>query len=184
MNETSLDDGEIFEATAFLSHFDELTDARQPGKVVYPLDEVLLLSLLAVLAGAETFTDIARFGDKKLALLRRFRPFKDGTPPHDRIGEIFAALDAEQFQRCFVAWVASVTGLPTGVIAIDGKTVRRSGSKQDSKTPIHMVSAFAARQRLVLGQVKVAEKSNEIIAIPKLLRMLAIDGAIVTIDAM
>lgn len=91
MNETSLDDGEIFEATAFLSHFDELTDARQPGKVVYPLDEVLLLSLLAVLAGAETFTDIARFGDKKLALLRRFRPFKDGTPPHDRIGEIFAA---------------------------------------------------------------------------------------------
>jgi len=184
VNETSLDDGEIFEATAFLSHFDELTDARQPGKVVYPLDEVLLLSLLAVLAGAETFTDIARFGDKKLALLRRFRPFKDGTPPHDRIGEIFAALDAEQFQRCFVAWVASVTGLPTGVITIDGKTVRRSGSKQDSKTPIHMVSAFAARQRLVLGQVKVAEKSNEIIAIPKLLRMLAIDGAIVTIDAM
>ncbi len=157
---------------------------RQPGKVVYPLHEVLLLALLAVLAGAETFTDIARFGEKKLPLLRRFRPFKDGTPPHDRIGEIFAALDAEQFQRCFVAWVASVTGLPSGVIAIDGKTVRRSGAKKDSKTPIHMVSAFAARQRLVLGQVKVADKSNEIVAIPKLLSMLAIDGAIVTIDAM
>ena len=175
---------EIVEATAFLSHFQELKDARQPGKVVYPLDEVLLLSLLAVLAGAETFTDIARFGDKKLPLLRRFRPFRDGTPPHDRIGDIFAALDAEQFQRCFVAWVASSTGVPAGVIAIDGKTVRRSGGKKDAKAPIHMVSAFAARQRLVLGQVKVAEKSNEIIAIPKLLTMLAIEGAIVTIDAM
>jgi predicted transposase YbfD/YdcC len=183
MSGTALDSGEIFEATAFLSYFNDLTDIRQPGKVVYPLDEVLLLSLLAVLAGAETITDIARFGDKKLALLRRFRPFRDGTPPHDRIGDIFATLDAEQFQRCFVAWVASVTGIPAGVIAIDGKTVRRSGGKKDPKTPIHMVSAFAARQRLVLGQVKVAEKSNEIIAIPKLLNMLAIDGAIVTIDA-
>ena len=157
--------------------------SSQPGKVVYPLDEVLLLPLLAVLAGAETFTDIARFGDKKLTLLRRFRPFRDGTPPHDTIGAIFATLDAEQFQRCFVTWVASVTGVPAGVIAIDGKTVRRSGSRQDAKAPIHMVSAFAARQRLVLGQVKVAEKSNEIIAIPLLLSMLAIAGAIVTIDA-
>ncbi len=184
MDETARHDGALFEATAFLSHFDGLSDGRQPGKVVYPLDEVLLLSLLAVLAGADTFTDIARFGEKKLALLRRFRPFKDGTPPHDRIGEIFATLDAEQFQRCFVAWVASVSGIPAGVIAIDGKTVRRSGGKTDSKMPIHMVSAFAARQRLVLGQVKVAEKSNEIVAIPKLLGMLAIDGAIVTIDAM
>jgi predicted transposase YbfD/YdcC len=172
--------GAIFEATVFLSHFNELPDPRQAVKVVYPLDEVLLLSLLAVLAGAETVTDIARFGDKKLVLLRRFRPFLDGTPPHDRIGDIFAALDADHFQRCFVAWVASVTGIPAGVIAIDGKTVRRSGHKKGGNAPIHMVSAFAARQRLVLGQVKVAEKSNEIIAIPKLLTMLAIEGAIVT----
>ena len=101
------------------------------------------------------------------------------------IGDIFATLDAEQFQHCFVAWVASVTGLPEGVIAIDGKTVRRSSRKIGDKAPIHMVSAFAARQRLVRGQVKVAEKSNEIMAIPKLLSMLAIEGAIVTfIDAM
>jgi predicted transposase YbfD/YdcC len=164
--------------------FSDLRDPRQAVKVVYPLDEVLLLALLAVLAGAETFVDIARFGDKKLDLLRRFRPFRDGTPPHDRIGDIFAALDAEHFQRCFVAWVASVTGVPEGVVAIDGKTVRRSGHKRGGKAPIHMVSAFVARQRLVLGQVKVAEKSNEIIAIPKLLSMLAIEGAIVTIDAM
>jgi predicted transposase YbfD/YdcC len=184
VDDASQHGGEIFEITAFLGYFNDLADVRQPGKVVYPLDEVLLLSLLAVLAGAETFTDIARFGDKKLPLLRRFRPFRDGTPPHDRIGDIFATLDADQFQRCFVAWVASITGIPAGVIAIDGKTVRRSGGKKDAKAPIHMVSAFAARQRLVLGQVKVAEKSNEIIAIPKLLNMLAIEGAIVTIDAM
>ena len=93
-------------------------------------------------------------------------------------------LDAEQFQRCFVAWVAAQTGVPEGVIAIDGKTSRRSGRKKGGNPAIHTVSAFAARQRLVLGQVKVAEKSNEIIAIPKLLDMLAIEGAIVTIDAM
>jgi hypothetical protein len=98
-------------------------------------------------------------------------------PPHDRIGDIFATLDADHFQRCFVAWVASVTGIPAGVIAVDGKTVRRSGRKRDAKAPIHMISAFAARQRLVLGRVKVAEKSNEIIAIPKLLNKLAIEGS-------
>jgi predicted transposase YbfD/YdcC len=176
--------GALGEAVSFLDHFQGLPDPRQLGKVVYPLDEVLLLSLMAVLAGAEAFTDIARFGQKKLELLRRFRPYRDGTPPHDTLGDIFASLDAETFQQCFVAWVASVTGTPTGVIAIDGKTVRRSGRKKDSKAPIHMVSAFAARQRLVIGQVKVDDKSNEIVAIPKLLDLLAIDGAIVTIDAM
>ena len=144
MDDLATDCAAIFEATSFLSHFNELTDPRQAVKVVYPLDEVLLLSLLAVLAGAETVTDIARFGDKKLALLRRFRPFIDGTPPHDRIGDIVAALNAEHFQRCFVARVASVTGIPAGVIAIDGKTVRRSGHKKGGKAPIHMVSAFAS----------------------------------------
>ena len=184
MDGSAQTDGEVFEATVFLCHFRDLPDPRQAGKVIYPLDEVLLLALLATLAGAEAFTDIARFGEKKLALLRRFRPFKDGTPPHDRIGDIFAALDAAQFQRCFVAWVAAVTGMPAEVIAMDGKTARRSGRKRDDQAPIHMVSAFAARQRLVLGQVKVADKSNEITAIPKLLTMLAIEGAIVTIDAM
>ena len=176
--------GALSEAVVFLEHFQALPDARQAAKVVYPLDEVLLLSLLAVLAGAEAFTDIARFGQKKLDLLRRFRPFLDGTPPHDTLGDIFASLNAEKFQQCFVSWVASITGTPSGVIAIDGKTVRRSGQKKGAKAPIHMVSAFAARQRLVLGQVKVNEKSNEIVAIPKLLDLLAIEGAIVTIDAM
>jgi predicted transposase YbfD/YdcC len=184
MDTTDETAGALGEVVVFLKYFEDLPDPRQLGKVVYPLDEVLLLSLLAVLAGAETFTDIALFGEKKLGLLRRFRAFRDGTPPHDRLGDIFASLDAEKFQQCFVAWVVSLTGAPAGVIAIDGKTVRRSGAKKGSKAPIHMVSAFAARQRLVLGQVKVADKSNEIIAIPKLLDMLAIEGAIVTIDAM
>jgi len=176
-------DGEaLAEAIVFLSYFKALPDSRQSGKVIYPLDEVLLLCLLAVLAGAETITDIARFGQKKLALLRRFRPFAAGTPAHDHLGDILATLDAEAFQRCFVAWVAALVGVPEGVVAIDGKTVRRS--KGAAKDAIHMVSAFAARQRLVLGQVKVADKANEIVAIPKLLDMLAIEGAVVTIDAM
>ena len=183
MRDAAADNETLFETVVFLNHFNDLPDPRQRGKIVYPLDEVLLLTLLAVLAGADSFVEIARFGDKKLDLLRRFRPFRDGTPSHDHLGDIFAALDAEQFQRCFVAWVASLTGVPDGVVAIDGKTVRRSGGKA-GKGAIHMVSAFAAGQRLVLGQTKVAEKSNEIVAIPRLLDLLAIEGAIVTIDAM
>jgi predicted transposase YbfD/YdcC len=147
------------------------------------------------MAGSETVTDIARFGRVKPPLLKRLRRFEDGTPAHDHLGDILATLDAEAFERCFVAWVAAQTGIPAGVVAIPGsgpgtgKTARRSGSKTSKKKkdlagPIHVVSAFAARQRLVLGQVKVEEKSNEIVAIPKLLRMLEIKGAVVTIDAM
>ena len=184
MEEVAEEFGAKAETIVFLDHFRELPDPRQRGKVLYPLDEILLLCLLAVLAGAETFVDIALFGQMKLEFLRRFRPFRDSTPSHDHLGDIFASLDAGQFQQCFAAWVASVTGASAGVIAIDGKTSRRSYQKKNAKAPIHMVSAFAARQRLVLGQVKVAEKSNEIVAIPKLLDMLAIEGAIVTIDAM
>jgi len=174
----------LVETTAFLAYFKDMPDRRQAGKVVYPLDEILLLCLLAVLAGAEAFTDIARFGEKKLDLLRRFRPFANGTPAHDHLGDIFATLDAQAFQRCFVAWVSALTKTPAEVIAIDGKTSRRSYQKKGAKEPIHMVSAFAARQRLVMGQIAVAEKSNEIVAIPALLDMMAIEGAVVTIDAM
>jgi hypothetical protein len=174
----------IRETTIFLSHFNSLPDHRQSGKVHYPLDEVLLLCLLAVLAGAETVTDIARFGEKKLELLRRFRPFVHGMPSHDHLGDILATLDPEKFLHCFVAWVGAITGVTADAIAIDRKTVRRSYQKKGASAPIHMISAFAARQRLVLGQIKVVEKSNEIVAIPKLLDLLAIEGAIVTIDAM
>ena len=172
-----------FEATVFLYHFKDMPDRRQPGKVAYRLDEVLLLALLAILAGAEGFTDIARFGQKKLPLLQRFLPFANGTPSHDHLGDIFAWLDPQAFRECFVAWVGGLTKAPLDVIAIDGKTSRRSGRK-GGKDTIHMVSAFAARQRLVLAQTKVNEKSNEIVAIPALLDMLSIEGAIVTIDAM
>ena len=176
--------GACCEALVFLSFFADFPDPRQPGKVIYPLQEVFLLCLLAVLAGSETVVDIARFGQKKIELLRRFLPFKDGTPSHDQLGDILATLDATEFQRRFVAWVASLIGVSADVIAIDGKTVRRSSHKRGGKAAIHMVSAFAARQRLVLGQVKVADKSNEIVAIPALLDMLAIEGAVITIDAM
>ena len=168
----------------FLESFEDLDDPRQRGKVLYPLDEVLLLALLGVIAGCESWVEIARYGEKKLGLLRRFRPFKDETPSHDQLGDIFAVLDAEQFQKCFVAWVASLTGLGPEIIAIDGKTLRRSYQEGGAKAPIHMVSAWSAKQNLVLGQVKVADKSNEITAIPKLLDMLVIKGAVVTIDAM
>ena len=174
----------LFESTAFLRHFADMPDPRQRGKVAYPLNEILLLCLLAVIAGADCFTDIARFGRSKLALLRRFLPFENGTPAHDHLGDIFATLDAEAFRRCFVAWVAETTGCPPDVVAIDGKTSRRSYQKKDAKEPIHMVSAFAARQRLVLGQIKVDAKSNEITAIPALLEMMEIEGAVITIDAM
>src|SRR3984893_6964689 len=109
----------ISETIVFLKYFEDLPDPRQRSKIVYPLEEVLLLCLLAVLGGAETFVDIARFGEKKLGLLRRFRPFRDGTPSHDHLGDIFATLDATQFQRCFVAWVAALTGASADVIAID-----------------------------------------------------------------
>src|SRR5271165_5685784 len=107
MDGATTDCGAFDETVVFLSHFKDLHDPRQQGKVTCPLDEIRLLCLLAVLAGAEAFTDIARFGEKKLDLLRRFRPFRDGTPAHDRLGDSFATLDAPALQRCFAAWVAA-----------------------------------------------------------------------------
>jgi predicted transposase YbfD/YdcC len=168
----------------WLEHFESLEDPRQAGKVWYPLDEVLLLCLVATLAGAESWVEIAEFGKKKLELLRRFRPFEEGTPSHDQLGDLFAVLDAEQFQVCFIAWVGSLTKLGPDIVAIDGKTLRRAYQEGGAKAPIHMISAWSSRQRLVLGQAKVAEKSNEITAIPALLDLITVTGAIVTIDAM
>lgn len=114
MAESGEDCAAFVETTVFLQYFKDMPDLRQPGKVMYPLDEILLLSLLAVLAGAEAFTDIARFGEKKIDILRRFRPFANGTPAHDHLGDTFATLDAEAFQRCFVAWTAALTKAPRG----------------------------------------------------------------------
>jgi DDE_Tnp_1-associated len=114
MGNAAADGGALNESIAFLEYFSGLKDPRQQGKVIYPLNEVLLLCLLAVLAGAETFVDIALFGEKKPSLLRRLLPYANGTPQHGRLGEIFAALDPEVFQRCFVSWVAAITGIPAG----------------------------------------------------------------------
>ncbi len=172
------------QVVGWLEHFEPLEDPRQAGKVWYPLDEVLLVCLLAVLASAESWVEIAEFGKKKLELLRRFRPFENGTPSHDQLGDLFAALDAEQFQSCFIAWVGSLTKLGPDIVAIDGKTLRRAYQEGGAKAPIHMISAWSSRQRRVLGQAKVAEKSNEITAIPELLKLLTLKGATVTIDAM
>ena len=129
MDAMAADRGAFAEAVVFLSYFDDLPDPRQRGKVMYPLEEVLLLALLAVLAGAETFVDIARFGARSSPFCGASGRF-DGTPSHDHLGDIFAALDAEQFQRCFVAWIASLIGVPADVMAIDGKTSRRSDEKK------------------------------------------------------
>lgn len=169
---------------AFLDCFESLQDPRQSGKVTYPLDEILLLALCAVISGAVHWTTIALYGQKKLALLRRFLPFADGTPGHDQLGILFSNLDMVQFQQCFMTWARGLHETLEGVIAIDGKTMRRSFDPAKEKAAVHMISAWACEQGLVLGQRKVDDKSNEITAIPELLRLLELEGAIVTIDAM
>ena len=167
----------------FLSHFDGMNDPRQAAKIIYPLNEIFLLVVCAVISGAQDWVSIALYGQKKLGLLRRFLPFEDATPSHDQLGILFSRLDMDQFQRCFVNWVADLHGPLEGVVAIDGKTLRRSFDTGSNKAAIHMVSAWACEQKLVPGQRKVADKSNEITAIPELLELLTIKGAIVTIDA-
>lgn len=147
------------------------------------MNEILLVSLCAVICGAESWVEVSTFGRMKLAFLRRFLPFKDGVPSHDTFGDVFAALDPEGFKACFVAWAASLARHIEGVVAVDGKTLRRSFDRASGQAAIHMVSAWASSQHPGLGQEKVADKSNEITAIPKLLDLLSLTGAIVTIDA-
>ena len=171
-------------APAFLTHFQSVADPRQQGKVLYPLDEILLLVLCGVISGADGWTSIALYGQKRLELLRRFLPFENGTPSHDQLGILFSRLDMEQFQSCFISWVASLNETLEGVVAVDGKTLRRSFDTNSNQAAIHMVSAWSGGQKLVIGQRKVDDKSNEITAIPELLELLKIKGAIVTIDAM
>lgn len=168
----------------FLQHFKGLSDPRQASKVHYPLDEVLLLVLCAVISGADGWVEVATWGKKKLDFLRRFLPYECGTPSHDQLGTLFGALDAKQFQQCFIDWVAGLKKAVQGVVAIDGKTLRRAFDKGGNQGHIHMVSAWCSSQNLVLGQTKVDDKSNEITAIPALIELLTLKGAIVTIDAM
>ena len=175
----------------FLDHFAALRDPRQGWKVIFPLSEVLLVVLCGTIAGAEDFVEIRRWGLLHIAFLRRFLPFSQGLPSHDTFNDIFNAIDGELFASCFTEWVASLcaTNPQTGaagpeIVAIDGKTSRRTHDKARDRNPLHLVSAWAAGQRLVLGQQACAAKSNEITAIPLLLDRLAIQGALVTIDAM
>ncbi|PSN12414.1 ISAs1 family transposase, partial [filamentous cyanobacterium CCT1] len=147
--------------------------------------DMVALTICAVVCGAETWVDIEAYGQSKVDWLRTFLALPNGIPSHDTISRLFAQLDPEQFQDCFLNWIQTVAQLSAGtVVAVDGKTLRRSYVRGRSKGAIHMVSAWAAENRLVLGQVKVDEKSNEITAIPELLKVLALNGCIVTLDAM
>jgi DDE_Tnp_1-associated/Transposase DDE domain len=166
-----------------LDHFAALEDPRQAAKVLYPLPEILLLLLCATLAGADDLVEVALWGNEHLAFLRRFLPCKHGVPSHDTLGEVVAALDPALFESCFTDWVDGLREAEPDLVAIDGKTSRRTHARGKGRGPLHLVSAWAARQRLVLGQEAVSGKSNEIAAIPLLLERLALDGALVTIDA-
>jgi predicted transposase YbfD/YdcC len=168
---------------SLLTRFAALEDPRQRAKVLYPLPEVLLLLLCATLAGADDLVEIELWGEEQLAFLRRFLPYRHGIPSHDTLGGVLAALDPALFKACFVAWVEGLRTSEPDIVAVDGKTSRRSHARNQGREPLHLVSAWASRQRLVLGQEAVLGKSNEITAIPLLLERLALTGALVTIDA-
>ena len=165
-------------------HFATLEDPRVERTKLHSLLSVVTIALCAVVCSAETWEDIAEFGKAKAEWLSSFLELPNGIPSHDTFNRVFQALDPKQFQSCFLSWMKAVSeALPTQVIALDGKTVRGSRDEPSGKAAIHMVSAWAATNRLVLAQVKVDAKSNEITAIPELLRALDIEGCIVTIDA-
>lgn len=171
-------------SAAILDHFLALSDPRERWRVLYPLREILLLVLCATLSGMEDFVEIRLWGGQRLAFLRRFLPYARGIPAHDTLNDVINALDSELFKSCFANWVEALREREPDIIAIDGKTSRRSHARSAGRGPLHLVSAWATRQRLVLGQEAVDEKSNEIIAIPLLLERLELTGALVTIDAM
>jgi len=169
---------------SLIDHFATLEDPRQSWKVLYPLAEILLVVLCGTLAGAEDFVEIRRWGLINLKSLRRFLPFADGIASHDTLNDVLNAIDGELFSRCFGKWVESLREAEPDIIAIDGKTSRRTHDRRKARGPLHLVSAWASRQRMVLGQQACEAKSNEITAIPLLLDRLALAGALVTIDAM
>lgn len=169
---------------SLLDHFSALEDPRQSWKVVYPLPEILLLVLCATLGGAENFVEIEAWGEDRLDFLRRFLPYRHGIASHDTLGDVMNGLDAELFSACFTTWVEELREVEPDIVAIDGKTSRRTHARPKGRNPLHLVSAWASRQRLVLGQQACDAKSNEITAIPLLLERLALTGALVTIDAM
>jgi predicted transposase YbfD/YdcC len=164
--------------------FVSITDPRQPGKVSHDLVELLVVAVNAVLVGADTFVEIELWAQEKLDWLRGYLKLEAGIASHDTFGRLFGLIDPDEFEAAFRRWVGTVLPAlgPEAVVALDGKTSRRTGKL--GTTPLHLVSAFAAGAGLVLGQRATAAKSNEKTAIPELLSTLALEGCIVTIDAM
>ncbi len=169
---------------AIREHFATLTDPRRRPPI-YPLINVVTIALCAVICGADDFVSIAKWGVVKKEWLARFLDLSAGIPSHDRFNAIFAALKPAEFEKCLLSWIATLHEVTAGeIVAVDGKTLRRSYDTASGKSAIHMVSAWATANLVSLGQVITDAKSNEITAIPKLLEMLEISGALVTIDAM
>ena len=167
--------------TSIGDYFSDLTEPRESNKR-HKLIDIITIALCAVICGADTWEEIEEFGLAKAEWFETFLELPHGIPAHDTFARIFAIMDPNEFQHAFLAWVKAIQAVTKGVVAIDGKTLRRSHDKDTS--PIHMVSAWALENRMVLGQVKTREKSNEITAIPELLALLELEGCIVTIDAM
>lgn len=166
-------------------HFSKVTDPRKDRTKEHKLIDIIAISICAVICGAEGWTDIESFGKSKEHWLRTFLELPNGIPSHDTFGRVFSKIDAQQFQLAFWEWVCAVNELiPGQVITIDGKCLRGSDDAKLGKRAIYKVSAWAADNEIVLGQRKVDEKSNEITAIPELLKILDVSGCIVTIDAM
>ena len=169
----------------FLEIFRGVPDPRDEKNRRYALDEILFLCVCAVISGAEGWSAIAQFGQAKLAWFRNYLAYDHGIPNEDTIAWVIGRLRVQAFEACFVEWVQGIVGTGEGeIIAIDGKTARRSHDRSKGKSPLHMVSAWACKQRVSLGQRATSEKSNEITAIPALLDLLEIKGALITIDAM
>ena len=172
-------------STSLTEQFSHLKDPRVDRTKRHKLTDVIAIAVCAVICGANGWTDVELFGKSKRDWLEAFLELPNGIPSHDTFGRVFAMLDAEEFERCFMNWVSAVSELVEGeVVAIDGKTLRRSGDRGVGKSALHLVSAWASANRLVLGQQKVEGHTNEITAIPELLRSLDVSGCVVTIDAM
>jgi len=168
----------------FRSVFADLEDPRTGNAQRHDLHEILLIALCTILCGGEDCSDMAVFGRAKEPFLRQFLRLEHGIPSHDTFSRVFRLLDPAQFHACFLAFMRQFAEGCQGVVAIDGKTLRRSFDRAAGLSPLHLVSAWAVEQRLVLGQVAVADQSNEITAVPQLLRMLRLEGVMVTADAL
>lgn len=168
----------------FLDYFEDIEDPRIGENTRYSVSEILLVALCAIICGADSWRDLVEFGKIKIDFLREYFPYEYGIPSKNTFYRFFATLKPGSFKECFLSWVSGLKLVDNEVIAIDGKTLRHSFDSANNKSAIHMVSAFAAKTGIVLGQEKVSDKSNEITAIPKLLDLLDLNGAVVTIDAM